>query len=105
MDDEINLISEIREAERRAEEIIAAARIEGEAAIEKIRNEYREKTLLAEKEFLLQQNLAVERAASDAEREGRRIYEETDIEIEGIKRRAEKNFSKAADFLVRKILE
>ncbi len=105
MGDEINLISEIREAERKAEEMIAAARAEGEAVIEKIREEYREKTLLAEKEFQSSRIMTIERAQRDAGRESLRISEENERDISRLKLDAEKSIHGASDFLIRKILE
>jgi len=105
MSDEINLISEIREAERKAEEMISDAQAEGEAAIEKIREEYRQKTFLAEKEFSSARAGTVERAEKDAEAESLRMSEETEREIARIKLNAEQRIEKASDFLLRKMLE
>lgn len=105
MADEINLISEIREAERRAEEMIASARGKGEAMIEKIRDEYREKTILAESDFRSGREGGVERAKADAEKEALRISDETEREIARIKIHAGEKKQDAALFLIRKILE
>jgi len=105
MSDEINLISEIREAERKAEDMISAARTEGESAIEKIREQYRETTILAEKEFHSGRIKAIERAESDAEAESLLLSEENEREIARIKLNAEKKMHDTAEFLIRKILE
>lgn len=105
MGDEINLISEIREAERKAEEMIAAARAEGESAIEKIREEYRAKTLLADKDFHSSRSRTIERAEKDAEAESLRMSEETERGISGVKHIAEQRIQRASDFVVRKMLE
>lgn len=105
MSDEINLISEIREAERKAEDMISAARAEGESAIEKIREQYREKTLYAEKEFNSGRNKTIERAKSDAEAEALRLSEETEREIVRMQLHGEKKMHDSAEFLIRNILE
>jgi vacuolar-type H+-ATPase subunit H len=105
MSDEINLISEIREAERKAEDLVSAARIEGEAAIERIREEYRQKTLIAEKDFSAARTGIIERAEKDAGAESLRMSEETEREIARIKLNAEQRIEKASDFIMRKMLE
>ena len=105
MSDEINLISEIREAEKKAEDVISAARAEGEEAIDKLREEYRQKTLLAEKEFLAVRAGTIEKAEKDAEAESLRMSEETEQAIARIKRNAEQRIEQASDFLLRKMLE
>lgn len=105
MSDEINLISEIRDAERKAEDMISAAQAEGDAAIERIRDEYRQKTLSAEKEFFAARAGTIERAEKDAETESLRMSDETEQEIARIKLNAEQRIEKASDFLLRKMLE
>jgi len=105
MSDEINLISEIREAERKAEDMISDAKAEGEAAIERIREEYRQKSLSAEREFFAARAGTIERAEKDAEAESLRMSEETEREIARIKLNAELRIEKASDFILRKMLE
>ncbi len=105
MGDEVNLISEIRDAERKAEEMIASAQAEGGALIEKIREEYRQKTLFVENEFHSNRIKTIEQAQRDAEAEALHIFEETEREIARIKLNAEKRIVDAADFLIRKMLE
>lgn len=105
MADEINLISEIRDAERMAEEMMASARDKGEAMIEKVREEYKEKTILAEREFLEERGKSLEKAALDAEKEGLSLSEDTEREIARIRSNALRKKGDAIRFLMRKVLE
>jgi len=102
---EINLISEIREAEKRAGEINASARAEAEEMIEKLHEEYRKKTLRADEDFHKLKFQILERARCDADAESLRMDKQTEGEIDSIRKYAEKNFRAAEDFLIKKILE
>jgi hypothetical protein len=61
MSDEINLISEIREAERKAEEISPMRRLKVKQPLKSIREEYRQKTLIAKKDFSAARTGIIER--------------------------------------------
>ncbi len=105
MSDEINLIKEIKGAEKRAEEMLESARRDGESLIENLKSEYMERISAMERESGAGMAAASDRAHVDAADETIRMKEGTKSEIERIKSNAEKRINTAAELLINKILE